>query len=256
MEEKRNSTAIYKEMVSKLITAVHKNDYDTFKEMLDISYTKFEKSEIYSNIANILKDFSYVYKVDSNVTEENGNLILGIYCLYYESSDVTGHHFKKHTAPNALRGIINTGSVWKFSKSKTLNILYKNEYDNILREYNILTSPDCISLDYEHITRKILIPSSFDIKVLTTNINSNDTVTVELAFLNGFVYPINNLTYTITVKDANKNIIGAIPNQYIDILFPRKITTKTYTLTPKTPVDRLDLSWINHSSSYSYRSLL
>lgn len=255
MEKKRNSNAIYKEMVSKLINTIHNNDYDGFDSLLDDSYTKDNKLNLYMHIANTLKDFLHMYQINTSVTEESENLILGTYCIYSEFSDINGRHFKKHTAQNALRGIINVGSVWKFTKSAILNNLYKNEYDHILKEYDILNTPDCISSDYELITKKMLSHLSFDIRVVSSHFKSDGNISITLAFLNGLTCSINNIAHSTTLTDANGNAIGNI-SERINIIFPQKMMIKTYTLIPKTPIDKIDLSWINYVSSYSYKSLL
>lgn len=255
MEKKRNSNAIYKEMVSKLINTIHNNEYDGFDSLLDDSYTKEDKLNLYMHITNTLKDFLYMYQIDTSVPKQSENLILGTYCIHSEFSDINGRHFKKHTAQNILRGIINVGSVWKFTKSVILNNLYKSEYDYILKEYDILNTTDCISSDYELITRKMLSHSRFDIRVVSSHFKSNGNISVTLAFLNGLTYSTNNISHSTTLTDANGKAIGNISEQ-INIIFPQKMMIKTYSIIPKTSIDKLNLSWINYVSSYSYKSLL
>lgn len=239
-------------MVKKLITTVINEEYDDFAKLFDSSYTSKEKKALYTLMVDNMEDVKNKPTLSVKVLARSSTRIYGSYVVY-KNTTVAGKPINNHYSN--MQGIIKYKSGWKFSKSDKLNTLIEKTYKNITKKYGIATINGYFTTDYELINQKVLTNSECDIRVVSVNVNSDDTVTMKLAFLNGSKYNISNIKFDAVITDANGNTIGTTKNQVTTgILTSKSMDTLEYTFKPETNVKKLNLSNVKIDTHSTYNT--
>lgn len=247
------ATAEYKSMVKKLVNSVIDEDYDSFAKLLDSSYTKKEKKALYNSMSTGMKNVKSQPTLSVKVLTRSSTRIYGSYMVYKNTLVAGKPKNAYYVASQDLQGIIKYKSGWKFSKSDKLNTLAEKAYKNSMKKYDLESVNGFFTTDYELITKKVLTNLECDIRVVSVNVNKDDTVTMKLAFLNGSGYNVSNINFTGTFNDANGNVIGSAKNlQLTGILKSKGMETLDFTFKPETAIDKLNLSSVKSNTTFTY----
>lgn len=246
----KQATTAYTDMVDRLVDAVEDENYTAFAKLLDSSYSAKTKKSLYENL---VKDMPENAKTDVTVFAKTNTKICGSWYLYSNTTVKGKNKFSFCTPNSSLNCIMKYKSGWKFSCSDKLSKLTDKTYEKQLDAYSLKSVDGYFTCDYELITKKVLIKNSVEIRTISASRNADGTITVKLAFLNGFSTAATNVKFTVNVSDKNGKYVYYANDFYLNRNIPaNSIVVETITSNPELAAELMDLSSLSTKASLSY----